>query len=462
MAPLINGVNGAGSKRMHVIVIGAGLGGLAASIALARAGHCVTILEAAPELGEVGAGIQISPNVSRLLIRWDMAADIEPGKVEPSEINMRRWETGDRIGYTNLVPSFAENFGAPYWVIHRAHFHEAMHACAVRHGVQLVLDARVSQVDFEAPRVVTETGAVYDADLIIGADGVKSVTRQQMLQRLDEPQGTSFCVYRATVPISAMQREPALAELIASPKINLWVGPQRHVMSYMIAGGRTFNLVLCHTEHRPVSEWGDAVQIRREMLENYKGWDPVLVSTLALVDKAQKWPLSTVVPPSTWLHPSRKFALLGDACHGMLPFMSQGAAQAIEDAACLGRCLAADIGLSAGLELYEKLRKHRAERVQYLSDLNAKLWHYEDGPQQQARDAAMLPETQGKPFIQSANLWSDPALQCYLYDYDAELVVDRAVRSVRDKKKATITASAEDDDDGIDGNGRVVLRVGME
>ena len=294
--------------------------------------------------------------------------------------------------------------------------------------MEVVLNARATNFDFAAPSVSIENGAIYHADLVIGADGLKSVTRQQMLGRVNEPRVSQYCAYRATVPISKMQEDANLAELVSSPKINVWVGPSRHVITYMIASGKILNLVLGHIEDRPPSQWGGADHIKSEMLEQYKGWDPDIVKTLSMIEKVQRWPLASVTPPSSWLHPLRKVALLGDACDGMLPFMSQGAAQAIEDAACLGICLSQpDLDVSSALELYERLRKHRAERVQYLSDLNSRLIHLEDGPLQQARDLAMGPEARGEPFVRSSNVWSDPTRQCYVNGYDAAEAVGRAI-----------------------------------
>ena len=462
----VNGnANGGNIKPLHIIVIGAGLGGLAASIALSRAGHNVTVLEAAPQLGEVGAGIQMSPNVSRLLIRWGLEDLIGPVKVEPSEIVMRRWQTGERVGSTKLVPTFRENFDAPYWVIHRAHLHEALHQRALTYKVKIILNARVSNIDFHAPSVSTESNATYHADLIIGADGLKSVIRQRMLGRIDEPRVSRYCAYRATVPISKIQEDSNLEDLISSPKINVWLGPRRHVITYMIASGKTLNFVLGHVEDSPPSEWGDADQVRSEMLEQYKGWDPKIVKTLNMIEKVQRWPLASVKCPDSWLHPSRKVALLGDACHGMLPFMSQGAAMAIEDSACLARCLAQpDLDIATALELYEDLRKHRAERLQYLSDLNSHLIHLEDGPLQEARDRAMGPEARGEPIVRSSNVWTDPTLQCYVNGYDAEEVVDRAIAAKRAAKTAPVSKGQGglEDEDVIDLNGRVIFKVGMD
>lgn len=140
---------------LDVLVVGAGLGGLAAAIACSLAGHRVVCLEAATQLGEVGAGIQLSPNVTRLLRAWGLFPRLEPIAVRPGKIVFRRWQTGEPIGLTRLVPDFERDFGAPYWVVHRAHLHQALYERARELGVEVHVDSRVKEVDFEKAQVMT-------------------------------------------------------------------------------------------------------------------------------------------------------------------------------------------------------------------------------------------------------------------------------------------------------------------
>jgi salicylate hydroxylase len=165
--------NGATSTplRFKVIVVGAGLGGLATSIALARKGHEVTVLEQAPALGEVGAGIQIPSNSARLLLEWGLGPFLGDKVVEPEGISFRRWETGNVIGYTKLIPDFRETFKAPYYVVHRAHFHDALYQLALRLGVEVKINSKVVDYDEHTPSLTVEDGRSMQADLIIAADG---------------------------------------------------------------------------------------------------------------------------------------------------------------------------------------------------------------------------------------------------------------------------------------------------
>ena len=175
--------------KLRVAIIGGGLGGLACAIALARRGHTVSVLEQAPQLGEVsypmspwkyiqlltptkvGAGIQIPSNSSRLLLSWGLGPFLDKAVVEPAGISFRRWEDGNVIGHTKLVPEFRENFNAPYYVIHRAHFHDALYRKALELGVHVRLASRVEKYDLDAPSVELSNAEVVTADLIVAADG---------------------------------------------------------------------------------------------------------------------------------------------------------------------------------------------------------------------------------------------------------------------------------------------------
>ena len=165
---------------LTIIISGAGLGGLAAAIALRRRGHTVTVFERAPELGEVGAGIQIPPNSARLLLSFGLGPYISPHAIQPTAIQMRRWENGTVIGLTKLIPDFEEKFGAPYYVIHRANLQIAMYRLAVDLGVDVMLGQGVKEYDGERARVVLESGMVVEGNLVVAADGMLPVTTSRL------------------------------------------------------------------------------------------------------------------------------------------------------------------------------------------------------------------------------------------------------------------------------------------
>ncbi|KAK4688408.1 hypothetical protein P7C73_g1701, partial [Tremellales sp. Uapishka_1] len=406
-----------GHAQLHIIIVGAGLGGLASAISCSLAGHAVTVLEAAVKLGEVGAGIQLTPNVTRLMKRWGLFPRLEPLAVEPRSIYFRRWSTGEAIGLTRLVPDFEQAFGSPYWVVHRAHLHEALLDRAKELGAAVHVNSRTRET-------------TYSADLILGCDGLKSVTRSHFLNGNDPgPSPSPYCAYRATVPMELLKADPELAPLVEHADLSVWIGDRRHVMSYPINGGKTFNMVLSHPDTTPAGkEWtADPAETLEEMRQNYKGWDPRLTKIISLIETTNKWKLMTYEKVSNWRHESGKFVLMGDACHAMLPYMSQGAAQAIEDAAALGRCLARYSGpesLPVLTRCYQDIRFERAYAVQYKSALNGRIWHYPDGEDQELRDAGMAASLGNEHYIRSTNQWSDPATQIWLYNHDAEAMSD--------------------------------------
>ncbi|KAJ5402817.1 uncharacterized protein N7487_008713 [Penicillium crustosum] len=413
--------------HLNIIVVGAGLGGLATAIALASSGHTVTVYEQAQKLGEVGADIQIPSNSTRLLSRLGLDPYLKEYVTEPESISFRRWQSGDVIGLTRLIPNFREQFGAPYYVIHRANFHSALHKRALDLGVTVKVASRVVGYNIEGPSIVLGNGETVSADLVVAADGVKSVARGT-LDQSGKPtfQKTGFAAYRATVDVERIKEDPELSWLLEKPALNIWIGDQRHVMTYTIGAGKSFNMVLSHPDDSDPSTW-DQQNTLSEMRCEFQGWDSRLEKIIGLIEKTIKWPLISGVPLSRWVN--GKVLILGDAAHAMLPYMSQGAAMAVEDGAALARSLskiedATDI--PKALSIFEKVRIERAGMMQEASLLNGKLWHFADGPLQEARDAAMKPEILGLPFSHSPNQWSDPATQMWCYGYDAEQEIDQA------------------------------------
>ncbi|KAJ5811045.1 Monooxygenase FAD-binding [Penicillium robsamsonii] len=416
--------------RLNIIVVGAGLGGLATAIALASSGHTVTVYEQAQKLGEVGAGIQIPSNSTRLLSRLGLDPYLKEYVTEPGSISFRRWQSGDVIGLTQLIPNFREQFGAPYYVIHRANFHSALHKRALDLGVTVKVASRVVGYNVEGPSIVLGNGETASADLVVAADGVKSVARGTM-DESSKPsfEKTGFAAYRATVDVERIKEDPELAWLLEKPALNIWIGDQRHVMTYTIGAGKSFNMVLSHPDDSDPSTW-DQVNTLSDMRREFQGWDSRLEKIIGLIEKTIKWPLISGVPLPRWVN--GKVLILGDAAHAMLPYMSQGAAMAVEDGAALARSLskignAADIPKALGI--FEQIRIERAGMMQEASLLNGKLWHFADGSLQEARDAAMKPETLGLPSSHSPNQWSDPATQIWCYGYDAEQEIDQAWKS---------------------------------
>lgn len=209
--------------KLRIIVAGAGLGGLAAAIALRRRGHEVIVFEKAPELGEVGAGIQVPPNSRRLLMRWGLGPYLKGNAVEPDAIRLRRWQNGEVISLTKLVPDFEETFGAPYFVVHRANLQLAMYELAASLGVRVRVNAGVRSYNAEATSVVLQNGETHHADLVVAADGVKSEARRIVLGGEDQPpQQCGYAAYRAMVDTDLIRADPKISWLLDVPGQNLW------------------------------------------------------------------------------------------------------------------------------------------------------------------------------------------------------------------------------------------------
>ncbi|SPO05579.1 probable 2-polyprenyl-6-methoxyphenol hydroxylase and related FAD-dependent oxidoreductases [Cephalotrichum gorgonifer] len=418
---------------LDVMIVGAGLGGLSTAIALARKGHRVRVFEQAAKLGEVGAGIQIPSNSTRLLIKWGLEPLLAPRVVEPTNIRFRRWENGDVIGNTRLVPHFRENFGAPYYVIHRAHFHDVLHQQALSLGVEVVINSKVRSYDASKPSITLADGQAYEADLVIAADGIMSAARAVIHDGEEhKPLRTGFAAYRAIVEVDKMRQDPDTAWLLENPGLNIWIGDGRHVMTYSISGGNSFNMVLSHPSTSDPATWKQETALG-DMKAEFSGWDKTLTKLINMIDSTMKWPLSTGSKIERWIHPSNKLLMLGDAAHAMVPYMSQGAAMAVEDAAALAEAL--DLidhkdDVERALYLWQDVRMKRTSQMQEASLINGTLWHFADGPEQRARDLAMRQEVEGKSFVSSPNQWTDPTTQRWCYGYDAEQEV-RAAWEIR-------------------------------
>ena len=198
-----------------------------------QAGHRVTIVESSSKIGEVGAGIQVSPNSSRLLRRWGLGKHLDEIAVKPEAICFRRYNTGERVGFTKWGEVMERDYGSPYYHIHRANFHKLLYDLVAPH-VTILLDSTVVGCDPEAPSVTLKSGKILKADLIVGADGVKSHIQQVVSGKPIRAEPTGDAAYRATIPASLMMQDPELREFIEHPEMTAWMAPGRHLMAYPI------------------------------------------------------------------------------------------------------------------------------------------------------------------------------------------------------------------------------------
>jgi len=366
--------------RRHIAVAGAGIAGLTAGLALTKAGFEVTIFEQAPRLGEVGAGLQVSPNAWRVLEAVGVARAVEPVSVEPHAIRMRRGRDGRTIARVPLGAAAIDRWGAPYRVVHRADIQSALaRSVTAAPNAELRLGERVEGFRREGTRVsvATRTGT-QEFDGLIGADGLWSATRLQITGEA-EPVYSGKVAWRATVPATV------LAGDIDPFETGLWLGRDAHLVHYAVRGGSEVNIVAIFADHWSEPGWSAAGD-RREVVARFGAWSRLARDIVAAPQSWLKWALADRPPLPRW--GSGPVTLAGDAAHPMLPFIAQGAAMGMEDGLILARSLEATDDVASAFRLYENRRMRRTARVQRDARSNGEIYHL-GGIAAAGRDAAL-------------------------------------------------------------------------
>ncbi|KAF2484884.1 salicylate hydroxylase [Neohortaea acidophila] len=420
-------------NALDVVIVGGGLGGLAAAISCAIAGHRICVLEASRELAEIGAGLQITPNAARLLEAWGLGPDIEAMGAEPTKLTVHRYRDGRILAQeSDFDKNMRRKYGAPFVDMHRADLQQLLYKKARSLGIKVRLGSRVSQIERNTfrPQVLLESGERVSAHLVVGADGLWSRCRESMLGRADKPMPTGDLAYRIILEIGQIG-DPELREWIANPEVHFWIGPRAHAVGYSMRGGTMYNIVLLCPDNLPsnISRSKGSVD---EMMELFSGWDPILTRFLKHVDSVEKWKLMHREEVESWTNPQKNFVLIGDSCHAMLPYLAQGANSSLEDGAVLGRLLShvqSRAQLPWAITLYESLRKSRSESIVRETFRQRHDFHLEDGELQQQRDDLFLSQL-GKPVdCAFPSRWTCPKVQPWLYGYDSNIVADEAVHA---------------------------------
>ncbi len=356
-----------------VAVIGGGIGGLAAATALAQRGARVALFEQAAVLAEVGAGLQVAPNGVAVLEALGLGAAAAEVASVPEAVELRDHGAGRLVARVPLGADCLARYGRPYWQFHRADLLAVLAGGAAEAGVDLRLGCRVTAVERTnaGVRLAAGDGDAHEAAIAVAADGVRSSLRDAAGLSARPPRFTGHVAWRGLVPA---ERLPAEA---AAPVTGVTMGPGRHMVSYPLRGGRLINVVAVEERAAWTAEgWmvpADPADLRR----GFAGWGGAAGALLAAVDDCFLWGLFDHPALPRWT--AGRLALLGDACHPMLPFLAQGATMALEDAWVLAAALDRAVDPEEGLAAYAAARLPRATRVQRAAARNGRIYHLGPG-----------------------------------------------------------------------------------
>lgn len=389
----------------------------------------------------------MSPNLSRLLDRWGIGPTLESKGCELQSIDVRRWQDGDLLSNVSVMPRIREKYKSSMYVVHRADFQNVLLAAARQIGVTIHLNSVVDDVDFTNGSIrLAGQDSWHHADFTIGADGVRSLLRQKFLKQIhhtdDHVRPTGDSAYRAILPTHKLKHDSRLYDFVTTMKGTRWIGPGCHIMGYPIRNGEIYNLVLIHPDKYGVApdSWR-TLGSKSDVLKIYAGWDQTLLDLIAYMDddKIYEWRLADHAELPGWTTPC--FALIGDACHPTLPYVAQGSAQAIEDAATIAAALSlvshkSPAEFAKAMRVYETLRKERAEAVVRAAGKLRQTLHLPDGQAQIDRDAAFR---RARETGENPDKWQDERYQQNLFGHDAEAGVEAAWQALANSDTTTTT-----------------------
>lgn len=369
---------------LHVVIVGAGIGGLSAAVALGNRGHSVMVFESTPELSHVGAGVALPPTTRHWYESEGVLQANDTACVPLDGIEITKWDTGELITRTAANPVGKQN------AVHHGDMQLALLARAQElSNVEIRLGARVVDVDIEATVAFLSDGQRVAGDLIIAADGVKSTLKAKVCPpEAVVPLPTGEAAYRFTLSRDLLESDPRLQELVQRSWATRWDGPSRHVVAYPVQNHRLLNVVLIHPDNGDAEESWTSVTDKQNVLTDYQGWDPTLLKLVALAPpEVPNFRMFIYPPAPVWVKGST--ILLGDACHAMLPYLGQGVAQAVEDATAIATVLSLIENrqqLPLALRAYESSRKERVDQIQAATYRAREQLHLRDGDAQAARD----------------------------------------------------------------------------
>ncbi|MCZ2721016.1 FAD-dependent monooxygenase [Marinomonas sp. 15G1-11] len=366
------------------MIVGGGIGGLCAALSLTKQGFLVSVFEQSKSLGEVGAGLQMTPNAMKVLTALGLLEQIKKVSFSPENAVIRHYQTGKKFLNVPLGEGCCSRYNAPYLHLHRADLHRILLAEAKGQGVIFHLNSKVVQFEQDDRQVsiTMESGETFSGSMLIGADGIRSKVLEQLQKSLSfqcnhkPPIFTGQVAWRGTIATDLLPKG------LIKPDATVWAGPGRHFVTYYLRGGKMVNFVAVEERSQWTNEsWNTAGDVE-QLKSAFSGWHSEVTQLLAAADETFLWGLFAREPLSKW-HLNR-VVLLGDACHPMLPFMAQGAAMAIEDAFVLAKELSGVVlensqNVEQALTRYTHQRLPRTSKVQAMSKANADLYHMKGG-----------------------------------------------------------------------------------
>jgi 2-polyprenyl-6-methoxyphenol hydroxylase-like FAD-dependent oxidoreductase len=359
------------ASRGTVLVAGGGIGGLQAALGLGRCGFDVTVLERSAEFGEIGAGLQLAPNATRVLKKLRLLDQVLDVGVLPQRLVLADAVTGEELTALD-VTDFDKRYGGPYVVVHRADLLSILlEACRAEPSIELVPGKAITRVEEPDPRTVLVScadGSTFSGDVLLGADGLHSRVRKLIDD--SPPVASGYVAYRGAVPTELVPDRSADRDVVA------FLGVGLHFVQYPLRGGRLYNQVAVFQSRRFLAgadDWGGP----EELDEAFSGAHERIRNALGAIDRQARWQMYDREPLTTWTH--GRSVLLGDAAHPMLQYLAQGACQAIEDGDCLayalGQARAQGGDLVQGFTEYERHRLARAGRTQRHARIWGDMWH---------------------------------------------------------------------------------------
>ena len=377
-----------GPSNLPILIAGGGIGGLAAALGLAQKGFAVVVLEKAPELGEIGAGIQLGPNAFHAFDDLGVGEAARAMAVYIDQLRLMDALTAEEITHIDLGEAFRKRFGNPYAVVHRGDLHKVfLTACRAHSRIDLRVNSEVLSYAQDATSVTVRlaNGADVTGALLIGADGLWSNVRKQVVGD-GAPRVSGHTTYRSVIPTERM------AEDLRWNAATLWAGPKCHLVHYPLSGWKVFNLVITSHNDAPEPVAGKPVPKDEVML----GFAHVHEKARQIIDLGIDWRLWVLCdrePVANWV--DGRVTLLGDAAHPMLQYMAQGACMAMEDAVCLSHMIAAYPNrIEQALPPYNARRVLRTSRVQLQSRALGEHVYHPGGAHAQLRNAIMRAKTQ--------------------------------------------------------------------